>query len=230
VLLCGSWPAYCGDAATQLVVEEGLRKKFLHEADQAQIDSTGDKNMSLLLKPEERPDRLRYEAYIRKGYRQLFQDTLRPVLLQAQDSSDLDQLRNEYANALKDVNKEKLLFDSLKVVYSDFIKSGRIPKSGDGFTKEITPKTGGLSEGKFIIFFSYRWIGTGDAGHPGASPDDNQNTQYQRMVRALNELLEVHPHLDQQKLCVWLVSHLANFSMFLFTYSFVGLCLRGSRT
>lgn len=104
------------------------------------------------------------------------------------------------------LNKEKLLFDGLKVVYySDFIKSGRIPKSGDGFTKKIAPKTGGLSEGEFIIFFSCRWIGTGDAGHPGASPDDNQNTQYQRMVRALNELLEVHPHLDQQKLCVWIM-------------------------
>lgn len=98
---------YCGDTATQLVVEEGLRKKFLHEADQAQIDSTGDKNMSSLLKPGERLDRLRYEAYIQKGYRQLFQDTLRPVLLQAQDSSDLDQLRNEYANALKDAEQGK---------------------------------------------------------------------------------------------------------------------------
>ncbi|KAF2810736.1 uncharacterized protein BDZ99DRAFT_487582 [Mytilinidion resinicola] len=195
---------YCGDIATQLVIEEGLRKKFLEETDHAQSDATSNKSTSLLLTPEERLDRLRYEAHVRKGYRQLVQDTLRPVLLQAQGSSGLDQLRTEYANALKDVNKEKLLFDSFKVVYySDFIRARRIPKYGDGFTKEIISNAGGVSVGEFIIFFSYRWIGS-LLGQPGASPDDDNNTQYQRMVRALNEFLQARPHIDQKKLCVWI--------------------------
>ncbi|OCK78961.1 hypothetical protein K432DRAFT_435643 [Lepidopterella palustris CBS 459.81] len=195
---------YCDDTATQRVVEDGLLKKFREEAAHTQIESTSGKSMSSLFSPEERLERLRYEAHIRKGYRRLFQDTVRPVLLQARNSSDLDQLRNEYANALKDVNKDTTLFDSLKVVYYyDFIKCERIPKSGDGLTKEIASNPGGLSHGEFIIFISYRWIGTGDAGQSGASPDDDQHTQYHRMVRALNEFLEVHPQLDREKLCVW---------------------------
>jgi tetratricopeptide (TPR) repeat protein len=197
---------YCGDMATQLVIEDGLRKKFTEEAKRAEVDAQNGKNTSPLLDVEERLNQLRYEAHIRKGYRHLVQDTLRPVLLKAEHSSDLGQLRTEYASALQAVNKEKLLFDSLKVVYySDFLEAKRIPKYGDGFTKDIIASGGGGSAGEFIIFFSYRWVGsllgTGDA-----SPDDERNTQYKRMVRALNEFAQTHPYLDRRKICVWIVS------------------------
>jgi ankyrin repeat protein len=93
---------YRGDTATQLVVEQGLKKKkFLEQYQKAQTDAPNGKSINLLLTPEKKLDRLRYEATIRTGYRQLFQYTLRPVLLQAQDTSDRDQLRNEYASHLK---------------------------------------------------------------------------------------------------------------------------------
>lgn len=194
---------YCGDRATQLVIEEGLRKKFNEETDRAEIAAESDTSIRLPLDPEERIDHLRYEAHIRKGYRQIVQDTLRPVLLQAQDSSGVEDLRIQYVNALKDVNQKKLLFDTLKVVYySDFIAAKRIPKYGDGYTRPIVSNH---NTGEFIIFFSYRWVGN-NLGSTGASPDDSQNTQYQRMVRALDEFVHAHPHIDRQKLCVWIVS------------------------
>jgi tetratricopeptide (TPR) repeat protein len=197
---------YCGDMATQLVIEEGLRKKFSAETARAELAAESDPSITMPLDAEERLDRLRYEAHVRKGYRQLVQDTLRPVLLQAQDSSGVEQFRIQYANALKGVNGEKLLFDTLKVVYySDFIAAKRIPKYGDGYTREIVPNADGNKSDEFIIFFSYRWVGS-LVGTTGASPDDSQNTQYQRMVRALDKFVEAHHHIDRQKLCVWIVS------------------------
>lgn len=51
----------------------------------------------------------------------------------------------------------------------------------------------------FIIFLSYRWLGKG-------SPDDKQNTQYHRMIDALEMYLEMHPWLNHGQISVWLVS------------------------
>jgi hypothetical protein len=198
---------YCGDEATEKLIEAGLLRKFIEQEKQVQMSKMTIQGISYVDEAEKRLERLRYEARIRKGYRQLVQDTLRPVLLQAKDLSALDRLRNEYASALKGVNTEKTLFDNLKVVYySDFVASGRIPKFGDGFTRDIKPSTGGTSSGEFIIFFSYRWIGVWNKEKGGASPDDDDNTQYKRMVRALNSFVRSNPRVDRQKLCVWIVS------------------------
>jgi tetratricopeptide (TPR) repeat protein len=200
---------YCGDEATERLIEAGLRRKFIEELRPTKAAYMSGQDMSFTDEAEKKLDRLRYEARIRKGYRHLVQDTLRPVLLQAKDLSALDRLRSEYANALANVNTEKTLFDTLKVVYySDFVASGKIPKFGDGFTREISPGANDASTGVFIIFFSYRWIGRYDEAKRSASPDDDKNTQYKRMVKALNNFVRANPKVDRQKLCVWLVSPL----------------------
>lgn len=136
---------YRGDSATQKVVEEGLRLKFIQEAALSAADPTMtasnatslviNLHLNYLLVAEERLERLRYEAILRKGYREIFQDMMRPVLLHAVDSSHLGRLRQEYANALSDDNEKQATFDSLKVIrYLDFIRSGKIPRSSEGLT------------------------------------------------------------------------------------------------
>jgi tetratricopeptide (TPR) repeat protein len=198
---------YCDDQASQRLIEDGLRRKFVFEARNANPNPSVAQSIDLLDKVEKRLDQLRYEAYIRKGYRHIVQDTIRPVLLQAPHASVMDRLRTEYFDALKAVNESKILFDRLKVVYySDFIAAGKIPRYGDGFTREIIPNSSGSSTSEFVIFFSYRWIGAWNPAEKSATPDDNDNTQYKHMVRALNDFVREHPRIDRQKLCIWLVS------------------------
>ena len=124
---------------------------------------------------------------------------------------DLAQVRNGYTVALRDVNKGETLFDSLRVVsYLDFLKSGKIPKFDDGYTKILVPDTGGSDADEFVIFFSYRWLGAWDPVKKSASPDDENNTQYKRMVDALADFKEAHPRIDPQKMAIWIVSRDTN--------------------
>ena len=131
---------YSGDAAMQGVVEEGLRLKFAREA-------------------KGNLDQLRYEGLLRKGYRELFQDKLRPFLLRARGDDSFAQLRHVYADALATENEKGCMFDGLKFIrYTDFLRYGKLPRSSDGITEQIG--SGSLKNGvsDFIIFFSYRWI------------------------------------------------------------------------
>jgi tetratricopeptide (TPR) repeat protein len=180
---------YSGDTATQKVIEEGLRLKFTREA-------------------EEKLEQQRYEAILRKGYRELFQDKLRPVLLRAGGGPSFEQLRHVYADTLAKENGKRRIFDGLKFVrYTDFLRCGKLPRSSDGFTHQITSGPDGNSAAEFIIFFSYRWIAKDPGSQSvGDSPDDIHNTQYRRMIRALDEFLKLHPNVDREKLCIWIVS------------------------
>lgn len=57
-----------------------------------------------------------------------------------------------------------------------------------------------MKEGKYIIiFFSYRWINK----DPGTrTPDDEHNTQYKRMLGAIQLFLSRHPEVEMDRLCV----------------------------
>jgi hypothetical protein len=148
---------YNGDVETQKVIEEGLKVQY-----------------------GRRLERLKHEALLRKGYRELIQDELRPVLRKSKDRSVLENFRASYNVALTADAQKSQLFDGLKYLhYDDFIGAKQIPRSNDGLTRVYTEEAPSDREGIFVIFISYRWI----AKDPGwiaksDSPDDICNTQY----------------------------------------------------
>ncbi|KAG6332457.1 hypothetical protein ID866_6632 [Astraeus odoratus] len=156
------------------------------------------------------------EAKLRKGYRELFQEKLRPVLLRSSSNKNaMQDLRRVYANALA-VDMDKAgLFDVLKFVrYIDFLNFGKIPRSND-----MLPGSGNLlvqpfrcncendsqsrDTTEFVIFFSYRWINK-NPGTARDTPDDSHNTQYKRMAAAIEEFLRLHPSVDRERLGIWI--------------------------
>ena len=148
----------------------------------------------------------RSEARLRKGYRELFQEELRPVLLGDEARRNVRSLRRVYADALAADEGKRGNFDWLKFLrYSDFLQCGELPRSSDGLVQRFVSEPYGSPEGdaaEYVIFFSYRWINKS----PGAtSPDDLNNTQYRRMIRAVEGFLEMHPSIDRQRLGICMV-------------------------
>lgn len=197
---------YHGDTQTQLIIEEGLRKRYLHEA-------------------EEKLERQTYEAVLRKGYRNIFQDKLRPVLLRADSKEMLQRLRAVYAHTLDHDEEKSRIFDHLRFVrYTDFLRIGRLPRSTDGVTRQINVEDTTEEKSLFIVFISYRWLAR-DSGPAvvGSSSDDAFGTQYKRMASALEQFLAIHPDIDPVNLGIWLVSQksspLSNYqSIYLFIF------------
>lgn len=203
------YATFAGDAKAQEIVLEGLRR---------QTGGLEDSNtLSLLHK----------ESKLRKGYRELFQERLRPVLLAGAGDPDrsISELRRVYAESLAEDPDKKEMFDVLKFVpYSEFLASGRFPRSSDGLAREfeVLSKTKTTVSGvnndddddddddtnqcsysaDYLIFFSYRWINK----EPNAkTPDDRSHTQYRRMIAATEEFLKMHPHVNRDRLGVWVV-------------------------
>ena len=143
-------------------------------------------------------------AKIRKAYRELFQDHLRPLLLKRGEQL-FQTLRISYAKRLAANEGLRKLYDNFKFVwYSDFRKFGRLPRSSDALTNNfIADGEGDYSAmPEFVIFFSYRWI---NQGSNVSSPDDSHNTQYQRMIAGLEEFLKIHSKTSHEKLGIWMV-------------------------
>lgn len=188
------YAVFSGDAATEKLVLDGLRR-----------GSDGDVESRLV-------HRLT-EAKLRKGYRELFQERLRPVLLGAGGGNggngggdSLQNLRRVYADALAGDEEKRRMFDGLKFVpYSDFLRFGKLPRSSDGLAQRFHSESGESHQSAaadFVIFFSYRWIGK-DSG--ASAPDDSGNTQYRRMIKATEEFLRLHPSVDRGRLNIWVV-------------------------
>ncbi|KAK3397772.1 hypothetical protein B0T20DRAFT_231293 [Sordaria brevicollis] len=185
------YATYAGDKLAQEIVLEGLRR---------QSGGLNDSNTLTLL---------HRESKLRKGYRELFQERLRPVLLAGGGDPDrsISELRRVYAESLAEDADKRAMFDPLKFVpYSDFLGFGRFPRSSDNLAKEFkaTPSPGSKiesdSSADYLIFFSYRWINK----EPNArTPDDSNHTQYRRMIAATEEFLKMHPHVNRDKLGVW---------------------------
>ncbi|KAK0668378.1 hypothetical protein QBC41DRAFT_393796 [Cercophora samala] len=185
---------FSGDAETEAIVVDALQRQF------GDGPSARDKIAERLL-----------EAQRRKGYREIFQERLRPLLakrdmsrLRAADKAGEDgrlmaELRKAYASALASgpTSGANHLFDHLKVMrYTDFVSFGRLPRSSDGLVRRFDPDA---AEPAFVIFFSYRWIG--DGGVTG--PDDATNTQYRRMVHAVEAYLVDNP-MERSNICIWM--------------------------
>ncbi|KAK1776176.1 hypothetical protein QBC45DRAFT_395466 [Copromyces sp. CBS 386.78] len=184
------YATFAKDAEAQEIVLEGLRRA-------GGVDD---------------PDTLRFlhkESKLRRGYRELFQERLRPVLLAGGGDPDrsISELRRVYAESLAEDPDKRDSFDVLKFVpYSDFLAFGRLPRSSDGLAQEFqvskSPGNNGdpKSSADYLIFFSYRWINK----DPDANtPDDRNHTQYRRMIAATEEFLKMHPHVNRDRLGVW---------------------------
>ena len=175
-------------AAEELVLK-GLRHKF-----------DGDVEAKVLQR--------QMQAKLRKGYRELFQEKLRLVLLGGSGSNDLQDLRHIYADALGADEKTRSIFDGFKFIrYYNFLRFRKIPRSNEYLAQEWVSESDGINQSvaaPYIIFFSYRWI---NKAVPRTIPDDTQNTQYKRMVRAAEEFLSLHPSVDREGLGIWVVSH-----------------------
>ncbi|KAI9282988.1 hypothetical protein BC943DRAFT_281043 [Umbelopsis sp. AD052] len=174
------------DKETEKIVVDGLRQQYHSEADKKVADQHRD-------------------AKRRKGYRELFQEKMRPELIAHGNENRLMSLRRVYADELDADEKKKELFDVLKFIpYSDFHQSGRFPRSNDGLVQNLVSKSHDGSQShkaEYLIFISYRWINK----HPGStSPDDEKHTQYRRMVKAVENFLELHPSVNRDKLGIWL--------------------------
>ncbi|KAF2121328.1 hypothetical protein BDV96DRAFT_594538 [Lophiotrema nucula] len=178
---------YSGDTKTQEIIEEGLRQKWTRQI-------------------EGRVEHERYLASLRKGYRDLFQDQLRPVLLKTNKENTLAQLRETYSETLAKDEEKRRLFDKLKFVrYADFLAAGQLPRSSDKSAVDYIPGEESDGNRDFILFFSYRWIAKDAGSIPlDDSPDDINKTQYYRMIRAAEQFLELHTDVQRDNLCIWI--------------------------
>jgi hypothetical protein len=74
--------------------------------------------------------------------------------------------------------------------YTDFAKNGRLPRSTDGLLIDYDDRDS-EDDGQYVNFCSYRWIGR-ESDPPVYGPDDAQNTQYERMIDAIDGFLIKH--------------------------------------
>ncbi|KAI0410136.1 hypothetical protein F4802DRAFT_593005 [Xylaria palmicola] len=149
-------------------------------------------------------------ARVRKAYREIFQEQLRPILLGTAVRALPASLRRRYLNLLDADAEKRALLDELKFIpYSKFVELGRLPRSDEAPLERLQTDTdGGLD--KFLIFFSYRWIGRTDdeAGdqhleRPVTRPDNDENRQYKRMLSAIDQFLLLHPSIRRESIGIW---------------------------
>lgn len=148
------------------------------------------------------------EARLRKGYREVFQDVFRPILLSATDAGCISRLRAEFATEFHAARDNSTLFDSLRAFpYAEFARLGRLPKFTDGLTRELAE--GGSADPasppwrrRTVVFFSYRWLNS-----KNSAADDEQNTQYNRMKRACESFMHLNS-VEAENLYLWIVSFL----------------------
>lgn len=179
------YTVFSGDVETEELVVEGLRRGGMKEDELLQR---------------------RTEAVLRRGYRELFQEKLRPVLLSGGPEA-LQRLRTKYAAELVADGVKGGMFDRLKFLrYSDLLRFGKLPRSSDSLTQVFARGSRDDDRGtEFVIFISYRWLVKATVS---TSPDDDNNTQYKRVVAAVEQFLGMRPDVDRSKLSIWLVRHL----------------------
>ncbi|KAK4125356.1 hypothetical protein N657DRAFT_570582 [Parathielavia appendiculata] len=177
------YAAFSGDTASEALVLEGLRRK--HSADPDIEDKLRQRHA---------------DARLRRRYRELFQEKMRPILLRHRGADALPKLRRVYAETLSAEPESGRIFDRLKFMrWPDFARHGELLRSSEIKTNHLTTSSVG-TEADFVIFFSYRWINKDRAA---TSPDDANKTQYRRMKSAVEEFLKLHPTVDPETLGIW---------------------------
>ncbi|KXT12511.1 hypothetical protein AC579_10349 [Pseudocercospora musae] len=138
------------------------------------------------------------EARLRKHFREIFREILRPMLIGGEVES-MTKVRSAYSEVLLRDPAKYRAFDAFKYVkYSELLEHGRFPRSNAGLAQSYRP---GHSAENYFLFFSYRWVNP----DPWAQePDDEENTQYKRVLQAIAQFLTVHPHIEPEKIGVWI--------------------------
>ncbi|KAM7197775.1 hypothetical protein V8F20_006448 [Naviculisporaceae sp. PSN 640] len=198
------YAVFSSDKETEELIREGMRRNLIEHPD-------AEKTIARQLD----------EANLRKGYRTLFQEKLRPVLLTAASKSNRDMgvgvsssaslqtLRKAYADALAADSNQRAMFDGLKFLrYDEFLAFGRLPRSSDSLAKvyqhhgaDAANEENEKQDVKYIIFFSYRWINR-ELG--ATSPDDSEKTQFKRMITASELFMERHSEVKAHELGLWI--------------------------
>ncbi|KAI0904145.1 hypothetical protein F4823DRAFT_232738 [Ustulina deusta] len=166
-------------------------------------------SLKALLKPAEIDAKL-VGARVRKAYREIFQEQLRPILLRMDVEKVAASLRLRYLELLDADAEKQSLLDELKFIpYSKFIKLGHLPRSEQAPLERLHAGTNGELD-KFLIFFSYRWIGGMDqeadgrqVERPITRPDNDENRQYKRMLSAIDQFLLLHPSIHRESIGIW---------------------------
>lgn len=154
-----------------------------------------------------------HDARLKKHYKEIFQEHLRPEL--SRRGKSIQRMRVTYDRLLSEDPVKKQLFDELKFVhYSDFARHGRLPSSADNLTQTYAEASKAYPDNAFdpyVVFISYRWIGTvaGTGLNPSTQcPDDAQHTQYKRMIDTVDDFLR-DSKIDPERLYIWLVSRIS---------------------
>ncbi|KAK4552907.1 hypothetical protein LTR86_010039 [Recurvomyces mirabilis] len=179
------------DAKESLPVLEGaLRKNLTFKISQAEPELPNAAYPARIDK--EISDRFR-QGELRRQYRTLLQEQMRPELRNV-DSSLFKRLRSIYARYLKAaIHGTGMLSDFRYVKYHDFLNHGRLPISGAGLTQIHRDSS---EEDPFVVFFSYRWL-----CHD--KPDTDDNTQWKRMLNAVDGFLAANKDIRPEQLAIW---------------------------
>ncbi|EXL63245.1 hypothetical protein FOCG_01605 [Fusarium oxysporum f. sp. radicis-lycopersici 26381] len=149
---------------------------------------------------EEKVRQLLDESRLRRSYRELFQEKLRPVLIHSRSVPDcFRELRRVYAETLATDEWKRKEFDDFKYMrYSDFLSCGCLQRHGKDSARLLANPCNGDADDDFVIFFSYRWI-----NNTRQLPDNAEHAQYRRMILAIKQLLEQYQEVDETKVGIW---------------------------
>jgi hypothetical protein len=162
-------------------------------------------------------------ALLRKHFREIFHAQFRPIINLGRNDT-LQALRRKYEALLDDTGDDgqgkRQRFDRLRLVrLEDFEKHGELPRFSmhANLTKTFRDITNSTNEKPFVVFFSYRWIGK-DTGPKSTDPDDHQKTQYNRMILAVDDLLERHDEVQRENVYIWLVGTHHQYQKYILTF------------
>ncbi|KAM0543702.1 hypothetical protein ACHAPJ_012151 [Fusarium lateritium] len=141
-----------------------------------------------------------HESRLRRSYRELFQEKLRPVLIHSQSEPNcFKKMRRVYSEALAADKWKRNEFDDFKYMrYKDFLSSGCLQTQTEDSARILVNSSDKDAEAAFVIFFSYRWLDSSCQ-----LPDDASNTQYQRMVKVIEQFLEKYQEVDRENVGIW---------------------------
>ncbi|KAK5083376.1 hypothetical protein LTR70_008269 [Exophiala xenobiotica] len=147
------------------------------------------------------------QSELRKHYRAILQERMRPEL-RSENADSIHELRKIYRQVLAENPILREVFDPFDYVkYSVFRDHRRLPLSLERLSKRFerqVEESADDDEDDFIIFFSYRWIGR-ISDPPLEGPDDINDTQWHRMMIAINDFLaKKGKRINPDRLSLWL--------------------------
>lgn len=179
------------------ILESGLRRTLYHDIKQ---NSPQMQEADIKLRVDEEISRRLKQAELRRHYRTLLQEHIRPEL-QTNSTGSFKKLREIYAKYQSDQPIERRVFSNYQFVkYTDFKRHNQFPRSDSGLTTQYSTNKELIDDPDyFIVFISYRWIA-------GQSPDNNERIQWNKIISAVEAFLDISPDIHSDQLGLWLVS------------------------